>query len=70
MLVLKDNVADSERGGPSIKWVEYGAVLYLWAKSFELRCCHADQLHSFLVVGDGACQVGYLDRKKAHKSTF
>lgn len=37
---------------------------YLGAESFQLGGCHANQLHSLLVVGDGACQVGHLNKCK------
>lgn len=43
---------------------------YLGAKTFQLRRCHANQLHSFFIVGDGACQIGNLDRKKKNNNYF
>lgn len=36
---------------------------YLGAQSLQLRCCHADKLYPFLIVGDGACQVGHLSKE-------
>lgn len=52
----------------SINWVEarHKTAWYLGAKTFQLRCCHANQLHSLFIVGDGACQIGNLDRKHTH----
>lgn len=43
---------------------------YLWAESFQLWRGHAHQLHSFLVVWDGTCEVGHLNRARKQKSNF
>lgn len=46
-----------------------GALAYLGAEDLQLGRSHTDQLHPFLVVGDGARQVGHLETTCAHTDT-
>ena len=39
-------------------------IRYLRAEGLQLGGSHTDQLHSILIVGDGARQVGHLNTKK------
>lgn len=71
MLVVKDNVASAQSTAQSMSCVEVGGkVRYLGAKTLQLRCCHADQLHTLFIVGDGTSQVGHLKKEDSRKKRY
>ena len=37
---------------------------HLWTQAVDLGGGHAHQLHALLVIGDGAGQVGHLQKKR------